>query len=226
MSDRTRAMRYKRPALASMGAHRITDELDAITEACDNVRYYIEQAGSDETLLNALDGDEDAEWEFRMAFADLSAKAEYLQNSLYEQDFEDFYQDFDDATVALIGNRYNLVGFDSEDEDYSSLTSYEQGLAQTEAGKRLCRLTKAEMLSRIGWAFGVMLAFFDLRQQYDYLKATFDILRDENTSLLDTIRKIEKTYDEMEADDFREYKDSTRRFDRLCAALPDRAWLE
>ena len=226
MSSKTRNLRYKRPALASMGAHNIMDELDAIMCACNDVRYYIEQADGDETLLNALDGDEDAEWEFRMAFADLAASAEQLQNILYDQDFEDFYRDFDDATVALIGNRYNVLGFDAEEEDYFALTSYEEDLAQTEAGRRLCRLTKAEMLSRIGWAFGITLAFFDLRQKYDYLKATFDILRDENTSLLDTIKEIEKAYDEMEADDFREYKDSTRRFARLCAALPDRAWLE
>lgn len=226
MSDRTRALRYKRPALASMGAYNITKELDDIVEACNGVRYYIEQADNDETLLNALDGDEDAEWEFRMAFADLSAKADELQMRLYEQDFEDFYRDFDDATVALIGNRYELVGYDSEEEDYFSLTSYEEGLAQTEAGRRLCRLTKQEMIERIGWAFGITLAFFDLRQQYDYIKATFDILRGENTSLLDTIREIEKTYDEMEADGFREYEDSTRKFERLLDAIPDRAWLE
>ena len=150
MSDRTRALRYKRPALASMGAYNIMAELDDIVEACNGVRYYIEQADNDETLLNALDGDEDAEWEFRMAFADLSAKADELQMRLYEQDFEDFYRDFDYATVALIGNRYDLVGYDSEEEDYFSLTSYEEGLAQTEAGKRLCRLTKSEMIERIG----------------------------------------------------------------------------
>ena len=226
MSDRTKNLRYKRPALASMGAHSIMGELDTIAEACNDVRYYIDQADSDETLLNALDGDEDAEWEFRMAFADLAASAEQLQNVLYDQDFEDFYRDFDDATVALIGNRYNVLGFDAEEEDYFALTSYEEGLAQAAAGKRLCRLTKAEMLSRIGWAFGITLAFFDLRQKYDYLKATFDILRDENTSLLDTIREIEKAYEEIEADDFREYKESTKRFERLLAALPDRAWLE
>ena len=226
MSDRTRVLRYKRSALASMGAQEIMLELESIVEACDGIRYYIEQADGDETLLNALDGDEDEAWEFRMAFADLSAQADQLQTTLYNQYFEDFYREFDDATVALIGNRYNLVGYDSEEEDYFSLTSYEENLAQTEAGKRLCRLTKAEMLSRIGWAFGVMLAFFDLRQKYDYLKATFDILRDENTSLLGIIKDIEKSYDEMDADDFREWADSTKHFDRLLAALPDRIWLE
>lgn len=226
MTDRTRALRYKRPALASMGAYNIVAELETIVEACDNVRYYIEQADSDETLLNALDGDEDAEWEFRMAFADVSSKAEELQMRLCEQRFEDFYRDFDDATVALIGNRYDLVGYDSEEEDYFSLTSYEADIARTEAGKRLSRLTKADMLSRIGWAFGILLAIIDLRQQFDYLRATFDILRDENTSLLDIIREIEATYDEMEKEGFRGYENSTKRFDRLLEALPDRAWLE
>ena len=61
---------------------------------------------------------------------------------------------------------------------------------------------------------------------YDYLRATFDILRDENTSLLGIIKDIEKAYDEMEADNFREWADSTRHFDQMLAALPDRAWLE
>ena len=117
MSDRTRALRYKRPALASMGAREILLELESIVETCDNIRYYIEQSDSDETLLNALDGDEDEEWEFRMAFADLSAQADQLQTMLYDQNFEDFYRNFDDATVALIGNRYNLLGYDGEEED-------------------------------------------------------------------------------------------------------------
>ena len=226
MSDKTRNLRYKRPALASMGAEFIMQELDEIAEKCNDIRYYVESADTDETLLNALDGDEDAEWEFRFAFADLSAKAEELSSALYDQDFEDFYRDFDDATVALIGNRYSVLGYDAEEEDYFALTSYEEHLAQTEAGKRLCRLTKQEMVSRIGWAFGITMAFFDLRQRYDYLKATFDILLGENTSLLDTIKEIEKTYDEMEEDGFRGWKDSTKRFEQLLAALPDRAWIE
>lgn len=82
MSDRTRALRYKRSALASMGAQEIMLELESIVEACDGIRYYIEQSDSDETLLNALDGDEDEAWEFRMAFADLSAQANQLQTTL------------------------------------------------------------------------------------------------------------------------------------------------
>ena len=116
--------------------------------------------------------------------------------------------------------------YDTDEEDYSSLTGYEQELAQTEAGKRLCRLTKAEMLSRIGWAMGITLAFFDLRQSYDYLKAMFDILRDENTSLLDTIKEIESLYDEMNSGDYTSQRIAEKKFDRLLETLPERAWLE
>ncbi len=72
MSDRTRALRYKRSALVSMGAQEIMLELESIVEVCDGIRYYIEQA----------DGDEDEAWEFRMAFADLSAQANQLQTTL------------------------------------------------------------------------------------------------------------------------------------------------
>lgn len=97
---RSRAMRYKRPALASLGAEFLIQELEEIAEACDGIKYYVDQ-DDDETLLNALNGDEEAEWEFKVAFSDLSAKCEELQTALWEQQFEDFYRDFDDCTVAL-----------------------------------------------------------------------------------------------------------------------------
>ena len=35
--QRTRALRYKRPALASMGYEHIQSELEEIVEACDDV---------------------------------------------------------------------------------------------------------------------------------------------------------------------------------------------
>ena len=40
------------------------------------------------------------------------------------------------------------------------------------------RLTKPEMIATIGQCVGVLLAFYDLRHQYDYLKAAMDVLRD------------------------------------------------
>ena len=73
-----------------------------------------------------------------------------------------------------------------------------------------------------------MIAFLDLRQQYDYLKATFDILRDENTSMLKIIKEIDAAYDEMQTAEpwTKAGKEAIERFDRLLANLPERAWVE
>jgi len=127
--------------------------------------------------------------------------------------------------VALIGNRYLTIGFDSFEEDYYALTGYESDLAQTESGKRLMRKTKAEIISTVGQCLGILISFLDLRQQYDYLKATFDILRDENTSLLQQIKEIDAAYETMVKADWVERPAAEKRFDQLLSALPDRAWV-
>lgn len=82
-ANRTRSLRYKRPALASMGYDSIITELDEIYSACQDIQYYVDD--DDGTLLNALDGDDEAEWKFKMAFSDLSAKAERLYEHVYEE---------------------------------------------------------------------------------------------------------------------------------------------
>lgn len=220
--SRAMALRYKKGALASMSYDAILQELYDIQEACTDVRWYLEQG--DETLLNALGDDEEAEWEFRMAFCDLDGKAEILRNAVDEYIIQ---EEYDDCTVALIGNRYAAVGYDGYEEDYYALTSYEAELAQTEAGKRVMRHTKVEMLSLIGQCLGTLIAFLDLRQQYDYLKATMDILRGENTSLLKQIKEIDAAYDSAAEIGFAySWYPEVKRYNALIASLPDRMWIE
>ena len=67
------------------------------------------------------------------------------------------------------------------------------------------------MLSTIGQCVGTLIAFLDLRQSYDYLKATFDILRDENTSLLKQIKAIETAYDAADAVDWCSWKPEVKK---------------
>ena len=222
-AERTRALRYKRPALQTMGFDTILSELEEISCSCDDVSYFI---GDQDALLDAFDGDEEEAYEFRFAFADLSAKCEELFSAMYEWETR---EDFDDCTVALIGNRYDVVGFDTLEEDYYSLTRYEEELATTEAGKRLMRKTKAEIISSIGQALGTLLAFLDLRERYDYLKATMDILRDENHSILQTVKQIEEGYEKASEEYSRSpysWSKAWEAFDRLTAMLPDRMWVE
>lgn len=221
-AEKAKNMRYKRPALASLGFEAIRSELYEISEACTDVHYYTDT--DDDSLVNALDGNEDEAYEFRIAFSDFEAKSEQLWDAIQDNRIDSDV--FDDCTVALIGNRYNTLGYDGEEEDYFSLTGYEQELAQTEAGKRFMRMTKAEMISTIGQCFGITLAFLDLRQSYDYLKAAIDVLRDENTSLLQTIREIDKMYDAAADENFVGWGTNGRQFDSLLQALPERIWVE
>lgn len=209
-----------------MGFEFLRVELDDIRDACDTIHWWTDQ--DDETLLNALDGDDEDVWEFKLAFSHLEAKADELFETIHElcRYEDDFGQVYDDCTVALIGNRYQTIGYDGFEEDYYSLTGYELGLAQTESGKRLMRRTKAEIISIIGQCFGILIAFLDLRQQYDYLKATFDILRDENTSMLQQVREIDAAYKALVTADRSARSEAEKKFDRLLAALPDRAWVE
>ena len=222
---RARNLRYKRAALASMGFESILSELNDMRETCDTIQWWTDQ--DDETLLNALDGDDEDIWEFKMAFGDLETKADSLFETIYELSQEDhFEQTYDDCTVALIGNRYRTIGFDGFEEDYYALTSYESELAQTESGKRLMRKTKTEMIATIGQCLCILIAFLDLRQQYDYLKATFDILRDENTSLLQQMKEIDAAYEALFTADWVDRPAAEKRFDQLLATLPDRVWIE
>ena len=214
-AERSRALRYKRPALTCMGYEAVIAELDGIREACSDVHWFSEQ--DEETLLNAMDGEEDEAWEFRLMFADLEARAEQLYEALTEWGVA---EDYDTCTVALIGNRYRTVGYDGYEEDYTSLCHYEQELAHTEAGKRLMRRNKAEIIATIGQCVGALVSFLDLRQQYDYLKATFDILRGENTSVLRLVKDIDAAYNEAESGG------DSRKLDRLLLELPDRLWIE
>lgn len=216
--EQAKNLRYKRPALLLMGWNTMIDTLNDIQNACDEVTYSMNA----DTILDAFDGDEERAWEFQMTFSDLSAKAEELSDILYD-DRQDVSEFFDDCTVGLIGNRYRSVGYDDCEEDYYQLTGYEQELAQTEAGKRVCRWTKKEMLANIGQCIGILLAFYDLRQQYDYLKAELDILRGENAAVLQTIKEIEKIYERQS--ELPEWKKDTE-FEKLLRLLPERVWIE
>ena len=85
--EKARDMRWKRPALESLGSPVMFDRLEEIETACDDVRYFMDSEG--ETLLDALDGDEEEAFEFQMMFADLAADASRLREQLSEQGFDE-----------------------------------------------------------------------------------------------------------------------------------------
>lgn len=240
-AERCQNLRYRKPALASMGYSDIIAGLEEIEETCADIHWWID--GEQDFLIDALGGEEEA-FNFRFAFSDLETDAERLSDALREYgwhiDRDDDEEDdeytaveraFDDMTVALVGNRFRLVGFDDYEMDYFSLAGYESSLAETEAGKRVMRMTKKEMLSSIGECMGILLAYMDLQYKFDRLKATMDILEDKNSAMLDTIKDIEKAYDDWAKNT--EYyhgmeisynKETEERFNKLLETLPPEIW--
>lgn len=222
-AEKARNMRYRRPMLAEMGWYEIENELNDIEEECGNVHWFLDN--DEDSLVAALDGDEDEAYEFRMTFADIEGKCEMLRSAINEIseccESDEYLEDlFNTCTVALIGNRYKLLGYDDLEEDYFSLCAYEENLATDEAGKRLMRMTKAQMISTIGQCFGILLAFADLRTQYDKLSGAMAILRQENVTILDTVKKINEAY-ERHCDKW----GGDEEFTRLTNNLPDWAWI-
>lgn len=216
-----KTLRYKKPMLADMGFADMTDGLWQIQECCSTAKWEFRENRN--ALMTAFGDDEEELWGFEFAFGQLESKAEDLQSQLYNLSMLDdnIEQTYNDCTVALIGNRYNVVGFDTVEEDYYSLTSYQEDLAQTEAGKRLMRKTKADMISTIGQCIGILLAWQDLKAQESQLSGALSVLQGANGTLLELIKAVNSAYDEAAENDFLD----TRKLDRLCDELPPITWL-
>ncbi len=237
--DRARMLRRcRRPALASMEYSSITTELWEISDACQNIHYFWDE---DKTLLDALDGDDEAEFEFQMAFSALDEKVNSLIEALDRADWTEPYDedydpeaDFNSCLVALAGDFYrergdSIWGYDAAQGDYFDLDSWNEEYAVSEAGKRLCRKTKPQMVKSIQRTLRIFLAMLDIREEYDYIKNAFDILKDENMALLKTIKDIESAYEAActasNGFEFR-FCPEIKVLDRLISTLPERCWLE
>lgn len=231
-AEKTRNLRCKRPALADLGFEIITSRLEEMQSQCYDIHWAFDD---DETLLNALDGNEEEAWEFKMMFIDLEGQIDRLleamdSNFIYDGSPE---TDFNDMSVALIGNRYNLIGYDYDEEDYFNLTGYDSDLAFSKAGERVMRMTKKEMLAQIGQTLGLILSFQNISMMYEALKSTIDIFQDNNVSILQVIKDIESAYTAMfEGNAYESLgclyldREAEKRFDKILEELPEKFFIE
>lgn len=247
--EKARNLRYKRGALNSLGSAFLRKRLEEITEACDDVRYFLDADGDadDAALLDALDGDEEEAIEFKMMFAELAADVQRVYDGI-EMWGGVSYDDYDDCTLGLAGledRMYDdvtagmmgrvwpdgITGYDTYEEDYYGMVGpYDGELVEKECIKRLMSKTKKEMVEAISHSWRVFLVFFDLDQRYRHLEATMSILRGDNAAQLSVIRDIEAKYEAMMKPWDPVYRLLDRKaeavFDRLLNELPDRCWVE
>lgn len=220
--EKARQLRYKKPMVKNINIDFMQEELWDIIAECDNVKWYFEDG--EDTLLNALDGDEEQEIEFKMMFADLCAECEQMQSDLEEAYLPEC---FNDLFVAAGGADYGggLLGWDSYEGDYYGLECTEC-FAENESQKRLLRLSKKDLINNMRWCLKILYAYLGIKNRYDSLKAALDILRDENTGYLQMVKQIDELYSAAEKEDFWEWKESTRKFNAMLDNLPARAWIE
>ena len=207
--QKAKQLRYRRPVVRDLNLESIYQELWDIQEQCEEVHWYFDT--DDETLLNALDGDEDEAYEFKMMFADLCAECEKMLEDLREE-----------------WVRSASISYDSYEQDYFGLSCTE-AFAEDESKRALKQLTKDNLIAAARQCFRIYQSFIALRHRYDCLKAAMDILRDENTGYLKMIKQIEEMYEKAdeESDGFRyEWCKSVKELDRILGNMPQEAWIQ
>lgn len=228
--EKARALRYRKPAVKDLNIAEILEQLSTIEEECAEVHWYCDSEDGWDTLLNALDGDDSDAWEFKTAFADLEGQCEKMRDDLTDdfsmamgvtEGFDMFFAGIG-ADLATGG----VLGYDDYESDYFGLEpGWESEQAEKAAAEKLKRLTKDELIATTGRCFRIAFNFLSLRHRYDNLKAAMDILREQNTALLQQVKAIEEAYEAATRSEY-EWENDSKQFDRLLNALPDRAWIE
>lgn len=229
-AEQCRNLMYKRAMVEELNLFEIQNCLTDMTEACSNIHYAFDD---DETLINAFDGNEDEAHEFIMTFTDLDAEIERLYES-----FEEMYgyrddpeKEFNDVTVALIGEWFRILGFDSYREDYFGFEShYLEDFSVEESQKRIMRKTKKEMLDEIGKTIAFLIKYIDVKSRYEYMKAAVDIFQNENIAVLGVIKSVNDKYKELfdkngKLDRWNKEK-QIREFEKIVEGLPEKYWVE
>lgn len=223
--QKAKLLRYKKPIVKDLNLQSIYEELWDIQEECENVHWYFET--DDETLINALDGNEDEAFEFKMMFGDLCAECEKMLEDLQEEWVPKCFDKF--FVMSGAGEDYGgLLGFDTYEQDYFCLDCTD-AFAEDESKKALKQLSKDNLIAAARQCFRVYQSFIALRHRYDCLKAAMDILKDQNTGYLQMVQQINEIYEKAEEESFgfrNPWCKEVIQLDRFLSNLPQDAWLQ
>lgn len=217
-------LRYKKPVVRDLNLETIQRTLYEIQEACGDVRWYIDSEDGAETLLNALDSEDDV-YEFKMAFAELESEAEQMADDMENEYIPECF-DIMFVGIGVQDQGGGMIGYDAYEDNYFGLGYYEAQLAEKDAAEKLKHLTKPQLLDAMQVCFRVAMLFVGLRTRFDNLQAALDILRDQNTAILQQVREIDAAYNKAAETDFYKWRKESKDYDKMLAMLPDRMWIE
>ena len=84
-------------------------------------------------------------------------------------------------------------------------------------------MKKDELILAAAQCFKVYHAYIGLRNRYDSLKAAIDILKDQNTGVLQAVKEIERLYEEAAGTE--EWSKESRDWESYTNALQREAWI-
>ena len=222
--NKAKQLRYKKPIVRDLNLDRIREELWDMISVCEDIHWYY---SDEESLVNALDGNEDEAYEFKMAFSDLEAELRQVQDDLNDEYISDYFDVFFPAVKAGYAGGY--LGFDQYEGDYYGLEPYEYSFAEDEAAKKIMTLTKKKILEAVGQCLKIAYQYMAVRYRYDCLEAAIEILRGENMERLKIVKSIEEQYliAEKISDGFRwEYSEDVRKLDNMILLVPQEYWIQ
>lgn len=192
---KAKQMRYKKPIAKDLNLSAIQEELWDIQGECENVCWFCDT--DEETLINALDGDEDEAYEFKMMFADLCAECEQMSEDLNEEWVPECFDISLWSETELVGggimnqnpiNRLIKINMDMMD-------------IATEDGLNFDNRLGLGFLAFTSHIQSGIKAIVELKHNYASLKAQYEIEKEKNEELremldsvfgdrdIDTIRK-------------------------------------
>lgn len=211
---------YRHAVNPELNLERIENDLTEMFDKCSDIAYYTEN--DDENLLADVIGDDEQAFEFRAAFGDLNSECEMLYDML-NYGADDVREHFNDFFCAVAHDN-GLWGYDSYDRDYYDLESYMTDWAVQESTKRLCRLTKQQLIVVAQKCFRAASLYLGLKHRFGGLDAVYDIIKEKNMGLIETLKNIDEAYEKAEAANFGDYR-YNKTFDKLIETLPDEMWV-
>lgn len=170
-----------------------------------DIKEYLYEISENGDCYGYDGGDDGYYQEYKDLFDDLSANAWQLLEQLGDNDTED---NWDDMTVAILGETQKILGYDTVENDYFHLVNgYEEDFAVEEAEKRIMRLTKQDMIKTFRKVLGTLLAFYDIKTAHDCLTSIITELDEKGAILEQKNNEINRLYEDYTDTDHKQLDD-------------------
>lgn len=162
--------------------------------------------------------------EYKEQFDELADGAYRLEEALNEYNGytgESMSDIWDDMTVALLGHKEKVLGFDTVEEDYYSMLDCEEDGAVEEAEKRLMRFTKEQLIKNFRKVLTTLVLFFDIKAAHDCLTSIVEELDERGAILERKNESINRLYEDLTGSGAKDED-----FDKIISGIPPRMWVE